>query len=1037
MKKHLRYIDGDSDKFWQIEVSDSQFTVTYGKNGTSGVSQTKSFENSEACLKAAEKLLSEKTKKGYSENGEVSVETKSTAKPAKSSNIDAILEEYDAIIKAKNIQLLLPFLIKNAKGNLEPIRKHVKKCRRYWTSFVDLSLEPGYKPLRKGDYNWGIRGDDKIKEIIALSALAVLDKKDVLPIDELLDLLEKAHEPYILEILQWSKPNWIELYITDRFRKSDWVKFKYQSLRFLEENGFMDFNPELTASCLSRNSHWHSNTKPHDFIHYLTSDKIAYERDIPQLFHYETNIHVEFYMERSVGKIEYIKLEMWETIFSTLLKENKLDRNFFIENCLLTQTKEWNNNLKSFFRKRLAEQNPTADELIPFQETIFTYFHNANPVIVNYGSELIKQLYNHPKFKIKSYFEWTEPLMMRNDCKTAVKNSLMVLEKISKASPKLNKSIALLCADVFLAPDVSLQERAAKIISKSGNPKDNDLTEKLSGYVSLMQGNIKSDLSQFLSEDVLVVDESSLETYQFSPKNYPVLNDEVAIPDSWNEILFLFGKFIASEDPLDSELLLNVYATQRHLFPNDYRSQLAPYSKQLKNNYFSSLLKNLVGNFLISKISNKDIVYPINDTDPHALKTLSLIKPLMQKVMTKNRTGSKLPLLSLPTHQPHWIAPKTLVERLIAYQQNKEDIDYTDLSIAISRMPRENTEDALPLLGQLDSEMKNLMSFCLGVTKEIAFKTGSILSKLFSSFGTSPKSDELVALWAVAARTYYPEETFEEFEKTALKDIPNVVKKFDTELKFEEKSNEWKDYHTQKLMRSSWTIISCQLPPKKTIPDNLLYSLDLCTKKSKRDWLDDFTLVTEANVYHWNSLMPQNNDPLAWLLMEKVCDTTDGAKNELKGFLNIVNERGFQFSEITLFAFTCCFFMEKKDIRLMASEVLINRVEQQAIEIEQFGDSIALLASNKYGVLLRMIEGIIALKDISPLHNSALFLLLDRIFQKIELQEKLPTNFKKMVENYLDVLLKTNQKPSAASLQFFEKIKDNTSLKTVVKKILQ
>ena len=56
MKKHLKYIDGNSDKFWQIEVSDTNFTVTYGKNGTSGVSQIKTFENAEACLKAAEKL---------------------------------------------------------------------------------------------------------------------------------------------------------------------------------------------------------------------------------------------------------------------------------------------------------------------------------------------------------------------------------------------------------------------------------------------------------------------------------------------------------------------------------------------------------------------------------------------------------------------------------------------------------------------------------------------------------------------------------------------------------------------------------------------------------------------------------------------------------------------------------------------------------------------------------------------------------------------------------------------------------------------
>ncbi|WP_417940204.1 WGR domain-containing protein [Flavobacterium sp. RS13.1] len=104
MKKHLKYIDGNSDKFWQIEASGLEFTVTYGKNGTSGTSQTKSFSSPEECLKAAEKILAEKTKKGYSETGEVVVTASSgvkTASNSKSSDTAAILEEYDSIVTSK------------------------------------------------------------------------------------------------------------------------------------------------------------------------------------------------------------------------------------------------------------------------------------------------------------------------------------------------------------------------------------------------------------------------------------------------------------------------------------------------------------------------------------------------------------------------------------------------------------------------------------------------------------------------------------------------------------------------------------------------------------------------------------------------------------------------------------------------------------------------------------------------------------------------------------------------------------------------
>ena len=1035
MKKHLKYIDGNSDKFWQIEVSEINYTVTYGKNGTSGISQTKTFSNAEECLKAAEKILAEKTKKGYSENGEVIAVPKIDPKTGKISDINKILNEYDSILKQKKTELLLPFMIKNSKGNLDPIRKHIKKNKRYWMTYIDLSLEPGYKKITKNNWDWGMRGDDKIKEIITLSAIALYDKTDILSFDEALNFLEKANNPQILEILLWAKPNWIEFYILDRFRKSEWSNFDYQSLRFLEENNLVNFNPELFALCLSRFNSWSGNTPPREFIDFLSKDKIAYERDIPQLYNYETNIQNSTFRENK--NASYRECNTWSIAFQLLLSENKLDKKTFLENAILIQTKEWNNNLKLLFRKNIEELQPSSDELIPFQENIFTYFHNSNPTITNYGSELIKKIYDHPKFKTKSYFEWIEALMMRNDCKAAIKNSIIILEKLSKNNSKLNKQIAPLIADIYVISDLSLQERATKLILKIGNTKDAVLKEKLSTYASYMQGSVKSSLSNFLNDDALTFDESSLENYQFNPEKVKFLVDPVQIPKDWNEILFLYGKFISSEEVIDSEILLNVFISQRDLFPSDYEDQLQPYLKQLQKTYFESTLKNYTKNLLINKISNKNFVYKINDKDYITLKTLRSIKPIIEKVMQKNKDNSILPLLSFPTHKPHWVEPKILLERIIAHQSANETIDPVDLSIAISRMPRENVDEAIPLLDKLDSDMKQLLSFCLGITKEINIDSSSILTKLFQKVGGSTPNTEKIGLWAVAARTFYPTETFPEFEKTYLNDVPFVTAPFLAKMAFKEKWNEWKDYQTKELVRSpSWTELRIDLPNEKTIPNHLLYSLDTHIKVEKNVWSTNYKLGTAENAYYWNSLMPQNNDSLACILLEKCCHITDGTNNELKGFLTIVNRPGFQFSDISLLVFACCFFQEKKDIRLLASEVLINLVETQSINIHLFAKKNAFLISNKYGILLRLVEAIITLKDISPSHNSALFLLLDGIFKNIELKEKLPTNFKKMVENYVDIMSKTNQKSAPETKVFFEKLKENTALKTLVKQIL-
>lgn len=62
---YLEFHEGTSSKFWQIEVAESNLTVTFGKIGTNGQSQIKTFESPEAAQKEAEKLAATKRKKGY------------------------------------------------------------------------------------------------------------------------------------------------------------------------------------------------------------------------------------------------------------------------------------------------------------------------------------------------------------------------------------------------------------------------------------------------------------------------------------------------------------------------------------------------------------------------------------------------------------------------------------------------------------------------------------------------------------------------------------------------------------------------------------------------------------------------------------------------------------------------------------------------------------------------------------------------------------------------------------------------------------
>jgi uncharacterized protein (TIGR02996 family) len=57
----------NSHKFWTIEFRGRSFTVSFGKVGTSGQTRTKSFASKAEAQEAADKLLREKTRKGYVE----------------------------------------------------------------------------------------------------------------------------------------------------------------------------------------------------------------------------------------------------------------------------------------------------------------------------------------------------------------------------------------------------------------------------------------------------------------------------------------------------------------------------------------------------------------------------------------------------------------------------------------------------------------------------------------------------------------------------------------------------------------------------------------------------------------------------------------------------------------------------------------------------------------------------------------------------------------------------------------------------------
>lgn len=63
--RRYEFVGGASRRFWEISVLDNAFTVRFGRIGTPGQAQTKTFADAATAAREAENLIAEKLKKGY------------------------------------------------------------------------------------------------------------------------------------------------------------------------------------------------------------------------------------------------------------------------------------------------------------------------------------------------------------------------------------------------------------------------------------------------------------------------------------------------------------------------------------------------------------------------------------------------------------------------------------------------------------------------------------------------------------------------------------------------------------------------------------------------------------------------------------------------------------------------------------------------------------------------------------------------------------------------------------------------------------
>ncbi|EFE7007078.1 DUF4132 domain-containing protein [Escherichia coli] len=135
--RHFIYQDEKSHKFWAVKQQGNELHISWGKVGTNGQNQVKSFADAAAAEKAELKLIAEKVKKGYVEQAkDNSLQPSQTVTDSlKVADLSTIIQEQSSFVAEtraadKNTDAVLPWLAKDIAVVFPPEVVHTTLSHR-------------------------------------------------------------------------------------------------------------------------------------------------------------------------------------------------------------------------------------------------------------------------------------------------------------------------------------------------------------------------------------------------------------------------------------------------------------------------------------------------------------------------------------------------------------------------------------------------------------------------------------------------------------------------------------------------------------------------------------------------------------------------------------------------------------------------------------------------------------------------------------------------------------------------------------------
>ena len=639
---------------------------------------------------------------------------------------------------------------------------------------------------------------------------------------------------------------------------------------------------------------------------------------------------------------------------------------------------------------RLIEDfNPTTEELLPSQQTLFALLSSDKTSVVNFVMKLIKQIADEKSFDFQAFADNFALCFGTPKIAKTQLIGLNILEKYYKKQAPTNPDYCEQLAVLFTVPDVKLQEKVANLLTTYFDHEG--LPKVIAPYRDYLKGKAQNLLAT-LSPSENSENSQTARAARTSHTSHTALTlTPVSCTPTPEKLLFLLGNCLRERTAATIDLFFEGLVQLQDQLPENFKEQLAPYIPQVNGMYYFNVQLAALQLLLAGWVEDRPLESPeewkkmnaqvrrLNTEEEEPFKQACVlhnvwylrdeIPYLLYKVkatLNKLKSGSKLPFLSTPTHAPFYMDAETLADRLLAYQTAGKEVDLDDLVVACNRL----------LLSTITPEAQEKVRLLSG-------QYAPALGYLFGLSDVVTPTEEFLPLWTQITRLKHPDKVFTEFETTTAKDYLSAVKPFFPSYEIE---GEFKQFFLEKVYVDDYYNYTLASPFDSSVFDRLPYN---CYNAGAYDRWDTDTLryVISLNPQYVDVLLGKYT-PL--YVGDSDAETQRNLREPLQLLLEYdlpVHHGGWIFIGMAL-------LHDKKETRNLAAEYILRAISRDE-DLSYLQHFIADILAQKLTPINRFVE-FLDMPTRDPKIKAFQKAVVEAYLPLAEKQEKKPMNHKKL-----------------------------------------